>query len=407
MEKGIRGSKGEMNSMNIEKRCLGGSACSLHIDKERKILTKMINCKEQGVANGYDKLYYEVLHIKEANEHNSLFYPIVRDYYYQDDMFCVEMDFMYNGVSFSDLLLDEQIEQNYINGSLEFVLTKLFKGFYRKKDIRPDESYLQTNYLNRVSNRIAITQKMILKNRFPYERLKKAIQNGMVINGDYYPGILEYINFLSNQKKFLEEIMIKDTYESHHDLIMSNIIVDADKTLQHITDFRLIDPRGEKETGEHNRHYMYDMGKMLLGLDCFDLFRRYYNISQQNKYYFSVQNGTDVDFYTLKFNLKDTVVNHYKNAQKKWWNTLEKLEDEVGMSLEEKEIERKRFLFSFAHMYHPDIPCRMIYEDDEELALSFYARGMMVMRYFVQQVWGCDMLNLQARPVILWEKKDE
>lgn len=389
--------------MNAEKKCLGGSACSLHIDREHKILTKMINCKEQGIANGYNKLYYEALHMQEANKHNS-FYPVIRDSYYKEEMFCVDMDFMYDGMCFSDLLLDEEMEQNYINRSLEFILRKLFEEFYRKKEIRPNISYLQDNYMNRVFDRISIVQKMIAENKLHYKRLEKAIRNGVVINGDYYPGILKYIDFLRSQKEFLREIMIENTYESHHDLIMANIIVDVYKTQQHISDFRLIDPRGEKETGESNRHYMYDMGKMLLGLDCFDLFRRYYNIPKQNKYCFSMQDSIDIDSYTLKFNLSDTIIKHYKNAQEKWWDILAKLEDEEGMSLKEKEIERKRFLFSFAHMYHPDIACRMIYEGSEELALAFYVRGMMIMRHFVQQVWGCDMLIPDAKPILLWEE---
>lgn len=390
--------------MYKDEKYTGGSACELSLNKKRGIIIKKVNKNEQGIENGYKKLYYEAIHMQEYNKIHCPIYPEIKELYYEDQKLCLSMAYMYNGKTFSDLLLNPDIAQDYITSSLEYILRSLFANFYIKKQVEPSRTYLYDNYMDRVLKRMNKVKKLISEKNNTYKYLEKAIRNGCIINGEFYPSILVYIRFLKKQKEFLDEIMIGDTCESHHDLIMGNILVDIQYGGERIKNFRLIDPRGEKETGAGNRHYMYDMGKMLFGMDCFDLFRQYYSNPHQTKFYFRMIEGGDIDSYILKFDLSDEIIKHYKNTQQEWWRIMKMIQLEKGLDRKQVEREKKRFLFSFAHMYHSDIPCRMIDEGAETLLMTFYVRGMMIMRYFIQEVWKKDVLAPESKSVLLWEE---
>lgn len=52
-----------------------------------------------------------------------------------------------------------------------------------------------------------------------------------------------------------------------------------------------------------------------------------------------------------------------------------------------------QLLFSFACMYIPDVPCRIIDEQNEDLALAFYARGCMIMHKLFLHIYREDMFS--------------
>ncbi|MDR3587612.1 MAG: hypothetical protein P4L59_20210 [Desulfosporosinus sp.] len=357
---------------------------------------KRVHKLNQGIENGHDKLLNEALFMQQQAK-KSNFYPRVIDVRYEKEDLVVECEFLYDGVTLVDVIFNEDLPQLYIDNSLEYVIKQLFDKYYVAKSTVPDKDYIFKCYFERLRRRMDVSLELIDTQFRDWVHLKDAILNGISINGSYYPGIYEYINYLEQDKNLHEILMIDQNYESHHDLIPENIVVNKVEGLNRIAEFKLIDPRGEMETGENSRHYLYDMGKMLFGLDCYGLFRKGFLINDFSHFYFVADKGNN---YTLTFNRNSVTIQHLMESQKTWWRLMQKLPDEFSDNWGKRSLQ---YLFSFAFMYLPDIPCRIIDEKNEMLALSFYTRGMMIMRIFMSKAYGKDPLSLkEVSEVELW-----
>lgn len=373
-----------------------GSACRVEINKKQRVIYKSAHKLNQGIENGHDKLLNEALFIKKQAKNNN-FYPRVLDVTYKNEDLVVEYEYLFDGVTLADLIFDDNLSQAYIDNSLEFVINRLFNEYYIPKGIVPDDGYLNVCYFNRLRRRMDVTLELIETEFGGWIRLKDAILNGVVLNGSYYPGIYEYLNYLERDTKLHEILMINRNYESHHDLIPENIVVNATGKLNRIAGFKLIDPRGEFETGENNRHYVYDMGKMFFGLDCYGLFRKGFFNNDFSHFSLKANEGND---YVLMFNNASVTVKHLIDSQKTLWNVLGRLRAEFSSDWEKRKLQ---YLFSFSFMYLPDIPCRIIAEKEEMLAIAFYTRGMMIMRNFMIAAYGRDPLSSNATSEVdLW-----
>lgn len=362
----------------------GGSACKVTVDRAKGIVRKSVYYRDQGIENGHDKLLYEYEYLKRMNRENDLF-PQVRGCYYTDGYLHVEMEYLYDGESLADIVVDESVTETYVGKSIVCVMEELFRVFYIKQDTPPGPAYWQDCYIERTQRRMERSLTLI-RHRFPeWRTLESCIENGMEINGISYAAIGHYLTFLRRDEKIWERLKIDATFCTHHDLIPENILVRRGS--ESICEFRLIDPRGDGETGKNNRHYLYDMGKMLFGLDCYGLFRRAYRAQRFADFRFDRK--TDGGF-TLVFNRKSVTVERLIAAQEVFVETFLRLHRKAAGDESEGML---MLLFSAAFMYLPDVPCRMIDEQKEELALAFYARGCMTLHRFFLYAYGKDILS--------------
>lgn len=363
---------------------ISGSACEVLIDPSKRMVCKRVYYTNQGIENGHDKLWYEIEYLIRMNKAND-FFPKVLSYYYKKDFLNLELEYLYEGESLADVILAEEVSEDYIEKSLILILKQLFGKFYIKQDIVPNPRYWQECYLERTKRRIDISLHL-LKDVFPkWKTLKKCIENGIEVNGISYSCINKYISYLQNDSDVFEKLKISGTFCSHHDLIPENIMIK--KGDDSISEFKMIDPRGDSETGKENRHFIYDMGKMLFGLDCYGLFRRGYHLGEFQDFNFT--QISDCGF-LLSFNSESKSVKHLIIAQNIFMREFEKIYEK---SEECNGDGRLQLLFSFACMYIPDVPCRMIDEKNEELSLIFYARGCMIMHKLFIYLYGKDSLS--------------
>lgn len=317
------------------------------------------------------KVYPEIYEIKEKN-----------------GRLIVEMEYLYQGITLTDLLLNEQIGSKFINNSLSKIIDVLFQRMYlNKKNIVPREDYLEINYFERVASRIDKVTKILKKND-NYPRIKSAIRDGIYLNNKYYPSIIEYNNFLKNDIKARRILMISSCTESHQDLIPSNIVMDYDGLGIKVNNFKLIDPRGEGDTGLDTRHFTYDLGKLLFGLNGFELFRR--NELKDN--YVLLSELID-NIYHYKFMIKDNyLTNKLKMARKLVLKQLEDNKYKYFDSIDLTKTYKEKIIFAEAYCFFADIPCRLINGDDEEVLLSFYLRGMECLSEFMKLLYGKEMV---------------
>lgn len=384
---------------------LGGSCCRHYIKKidGKEIFVKEIDKNINGIDNGYKKFFYEIQHIKKYS--NSGLFPKIIYINENKSTFSVGMEYCYGGATLSDLIRNDSVEEKCFEESFSYVLDRLFSDLYGNRfDEKPCRDYIDKCYFNRVENRLSqIFEKNLLQTYSFTNSLTKIINYGCYINDDYYPPLEKYIKYLKKDKKLLEILKISYTCNSHHDLCPLNILVDVDLKDNKIRDFKLIDVRGEDETGRDCRHYMYDMGKMLLGLDMFDIFRIFNGKLGKKVYYYSIKNDDKIP--KIKFFLDNNViVKRYINASNYFWHHMEKRNYYEDITSDTKEYSQIKFLFSQAMMYHPDIPCRIIYEHDEEMAILLYIRGMMMIRRFCEKTYGTDPVGKFHQNVDLWPR---
>jgi hypothetical protein len=372
-----------------------GSACRVTVDKENRRIWKSVNRHNQGIENGHDKLWHEAEFIMHQNLINE-YYPLVKDIHYEDEDLVVEYEYLFQGLTMADLIFDSRFSISFLKQSLENIAHALFNSFYVKTRLSPNPEYLYNCYFDRLRRRIDRSLELIHTDFQEWTRLKTALTQGIFINETYYPPIADYLDYLLSDNQLQQQIMIHNCYNAHHDLIPENIMVDVQDGLTAIRGFRLIDPRGDAETGLTNRHPMYDMGKMLFGLDCYGLFRR--AMQKQDfsnfKYFCHSENR-----YTLVFHTDHLIVQRLMYCQHLWMDLLKK---QAGNDWLRKQ---KQYALAFAFMYHPDIPCRIIAEQNEDLCLLFYLRGMMVLRYCLKIIFGRDPLTNDFEPAILWAKE--
>ncbi len=381
---------------------LGGSCCQRRIDNVNgvKIFIKEIEKKIEGVENGFTKFFYEIEHMRKYQE-----LGLFPEIYYVDDKdekYTVGMEFCCNGVTLSDLLRNTCIDMELFKHALSYIIEELFGRLY--SDVfpeKPDARYLEKCYYSRVEKRIkyVFEQGLIEKYHFS-DTLYWMVEKGCVINGEFYPPISQYLEYMRKSDFLSEVLMIDSVCNIHYDLCPLNILVELDLAYKKITSFKLIDVRGEQETGRNVRHYMYDMGKMLLGLDCFDLFR-IFNGKGEKKSYLLNQYTNDIPQFDFSL-LPDGMAARYKEANDCFWELMNEKQYYSKMLKQSADKLRRQYLFSRSMMYHPDIPCRIIYEHDEEMAILFFIRGMMMIRNFLEEVLGEDPVGKFNGKIDLW-----
>ena len=381
---------------------LGGSCCNRRVRdlQGKKIFVKEINKNVQGIDNGYRKFKYEVQHMK--NHFNTGLFPQI---IYEDDdgqIYSVGMEYCFDGVALSDLIRNESVDIKYFYRSFDYIMEELFERMYLLGKGEVDRKYLDTCYFDRVTDRLNKIVEYNMVQKYGFSNLiYKIMEEGCVINDLYYAPVIDYIAYIKNSVEIRKRLEISYSTQCHYDSCPLNILVDIDLMSERVRDFKLIDVRGEEETGKEKRHLMYDMGKMLLGLDTFDLFRIFN--SQNGTFRFNVDNTTKIPQIHFSF-IEGTIYERYKLAYEHFWTFMKERNYFAEELNEDKENLRLKFLFSQSMMYHPDVPCRIIYEKDEKLAIQMYMRGYMCIKEFLYEVCGCDPLTHDVNRVNLWPK---
>lgn len=370
------------------KKFNGGSVCSVKLDKSKRIIKKEVEINNEGINNGYTKLFYEAKHMQQYNKNNTEIYPNILEIKKQNNKLVVKMDYLYEGTTFTDLLFNNQIGSKFITKSINYIVDSLFKNFYmNKKNIIPNSNYLNTNYFDRLSSRIECVLKMIRKNK-SYSILKSILSDGLYINDKYYPSIIEYNNYLRKDELALNKLKIDFCTESHQDLIPSNIIVDISDFDEKINNYKLIDPRGEGDTGVNNRHFTYDIGKLLFGYSGFELLR---GVSKKKNYILEQNKNNNI--YSFKFNIDSNVCTEkFENARTAVLKLLETNKYNYFDSIDLVNTYKEKILLAEAYCYFADLPCRMINGDSEEILLCFYIKGMQCLSEFMNLIYGKDVI---------------
>ena len=367
----------------------GGSVANVIYDKNNHSVKKSVSINNEGINNGYSKLFYEAKHMQQYNLKNHWkVYPEIYEIKEKHGYLVVEMEYLYHGVTLTDLLLNDKIGSKFINKSIEKIIDRLFQKMYlNKKNIVPRSDYLDINYFDRVANRIERVIKTLKKNN-KYPRIKSAIRDGIYLNNKYYPSIIEYNNYLRNDKRVKEILMPISCTESHQDLIPSNIVTDYNGLGIEINNFKLIDPRGEGDTGLDTRHFTYDLGKLLFGLSGFEILRR----PELKDNYLLISELKD-NIYHYQFKIKDNyLTNKFKMARKCVLKELENNKYKYFDSINLTKTYQEKILLAEAYCFFADIPCRLINGDDEEILLTFYLRGMECLLEFIKLVYGKEMI---------------
>ena len=366
----------------------GGSVAKIDFDKSKNMIKKSVGLNNEGINNGYTKLFYEAKHMQQYNKFNNKLYPDIYEMRKRGKDLVIKMEYLYHGVTLTDLLLNNKVGIKYIKNSLSYIVDEMFNKLYlKKKNIIPDQNYLEKNYFGRVSSRIE-TVKKILRTNNNYPRLKSAIMNGVILNGKYYPSILEYNDVLRNDSFALKKFEILNCTESHQDLIPSNIVLDFDYMNDQIIDFKLIDPRGEGDTGINNRHFTYDIGKLLFGFSGFELYRR-----------------SELKTYILKSKLIDGIYNYTFKDQKLFLNKkfdiardillnkLEKNKYKYFESIDLIDTYKEKILLAESYCFFADLPCRLVKGDNEEVLMCFYLKGIELLHEVVKMIYGKDVVK--------------
>lgn len=385
---------------------LGGSCCDRYIKEihGEKVFVKEIDKNIQGIDNGYKKFYYEIQHMMKYE--STGLYPKILRVLDDVDKYSVEMEYCYEGITLSDLLRNKTVDMMYYKESFSFIMDQIYEKMYADIfSVLPAVDYLDKCYFDRVLNRIRCIEKDGLLKKYNYSNIiNNMITYGCYINNEYYPPLYEYISYLKNDKTLRCALNIPFVNNMHYDLCPLNILVDANLDSTKITDFRMIDVRGEGETGKSYRHFMYDMGKMLLGLDCFDLFRIFNGMNGELAYRFEIKEKKDkIPNIQFGFGEENDIAFRYKIAYQHFWDHMEERNYYSVLSKETAENLKFKFLFSHSMMYHPDIPCRIIYGENEEVAILLYIRGMMIIRKFMEEFYGMDPVGKFKHSINIWE----
>ena len=152
------------------------------------------------------------------------------------------------------------------------------------------------------------------------------------------------------------------------DLIPSNIVVDINDLEEKINNFKLIDPRGEGDTGINNRHFTYDIGKLLFGYSGFELLR---GVTKEKNYILEQSKTNNV--YSFQFAMKSNICTEkFENSRKEVLKQLELNKYNYFDSIELVNTYKEKILLAEAYCFFADLPCRMINGDAEEILLCFY-----------------------------------
>lgn len=363
------------------KSYISGSACEVFVDHHDRKVIKRVHYTNEGIENGHQKLSHEIRYLKQMNRECTLF-PRLLSTYYENDYLYMALEYLFDGESLADLIFDDNVDSNYVNHSIDYIMARLFDEFYINRFTEINPNYWDDCYLRRTIRRLDVSLELIREKYPHWTELQNCIQSGVCINGIRYPSVYRYIDYLYAHMEQIDQLHPCTTCRSHHDLIPENILIQRGDTC--VSDFKMIDPRGESETGLNNRHFIYDMGKMLFGLDCYGLFRRAYHKDRFDSFRFT---RTAPRSYSLIYNEQSPTVQKLINAQKAFLNAYTRChKDAAGNSY-------LQLMLSAACMYIPDIPCRIIDEQMEELCIAFYARGCMFLHELMLALYSIDELS--------------
>jgi hypothetical protein len=384
-------------AFNVSALHVSGSVCSVEV-KNGESIVKSCKIAEKGIDNGHDKLFYEAAHIRATPF--AAYFPAVNSVRYDGDTLCVDMQYLYGGTTLADVLRNPSVSAEYFAESLDFILRDMFDGFFIPAQTALRADYIDKFYLLRTQERIETTFGIMASRTVKWRRLEKALLDGAYINGAFYPGVLQYLTHIRGDARLLRRLHAERAYNTHHDLIPGNILVDTSGRDDRVSNYKLIDPRGALETGFDGRHYMYDVGKLLFGIDCYDIIRMAHRDPESALYTLTVTDGGDADSYELRFGAGAA---RYRDALYHCMDTLREIFTARNPG-GDWETERLRYLFAFAFMYHPDIPCRMVDENTQEMSLMFCLRGLMAIRFFMDEAYGADPLRRagDAKKLELW-----
>ena len=381
----------------------GGSCCRLDLVERDGVLcvAKRVRRDVEGVENGCAKLMSEIRHMKDY-ESFGLFPRIYESGFAGEEYFAI-MERCFDGATLSDLIRNAFVPERVFEESFEMIMRSLLKRLYsRRYATPPDPDYLARHYYDRAIRRTKMVYENGMLEKYGFsDLLKKASLNGCVINGEYYPSVFEYVDFMRRNRELNDALAVHFVCHSHHDLCPMNIVIDYDVGAEKTRDFRLIDVRGESETGVGARHYMYDMGKALFGLDSFDLFRVFNGRVDAASYEAEIRDGErpQIEFAFLPRG----IASRSRNAVRAFWRFFERndfFSETLGDSPERL---RWKFLFSQSFMFHPDVPCRILKDHDEEEAVLMHARGLVLMRRFLETFFGRDPVGKFRTRVDVWK----
>jgi len=365
-------------------------------------MVKEIDKSIQGVENGYDKFYYEIQHMLKYSD-TGLF-PKIYKIDDKPDRYSVIMEYCYHGMTLSDLIRNQNVDLSCFENSFDYIMTDVMHKLYSKhygSYLLSD--YIEQCYYSRVVNRISLITESNMLDQYKFSNiLYRIVKDGCYINEEYYPPAYEYIEFMRKNECLSELLKITFSCHAHYDLCPMNIVVDYNFDEGRIKDYRLIDVRGEDDTGPGKRHYIYDMGKMLLGLDAFDLFRIFNGRDDKKSYLYQVDATGEKVLINFKF-IKGGIAERYKTAEEHFWLFFENRNYCTDILLDTPENLKTKFLFSQSMMYLPDVPCRIIYEKCEESAILIFLRGIVLMRHFLESVFGKDPVGKFSSSINIWE----
>jgi hypothetical protein len=326
------------------------------------------------VENGSKKLMHEAVHILTRSARIRRFFPNICDFTTSDitKYTRVVMPHYSDYVDLSRLVLDSSISVLHIKQCFTDIFSSLFSDFYEeKRGINPPGDYVERMFFERAERRIG---QVLGEFRGFSETLNRLIADGFILNGCRVPSLWDVLHSIKANSPAMMRLSINSVHESHHDLIASNILVNFSKVDMALQDFKLIDCRGEGETGEQYRHWFYDLCKAKFFVSGYDLIRRDF-------YKLHLERSGDLIDVTFNFDISHEMTRRYLELDAAFFEIISGALGAAGVVLKDPNWQEK-ILFGEGFMFIADIPPRIVDEADENMVLAFYCFGMhLLMRY--------------------------
>jgi hypothetical protein len=383
----------EVGSINNSKtRLRGGSMANKETlaTAELGIPANMFVKEVQGkdlVENGSNKLKSEIIHILTRSKEAKKFFPDIYEFTFSEitKFTRVVMPHYFDHVDLSRLILDTSIPIDCVKQCYVEIFSSLFSGFYVEKPVRAPKDYVNRMFFDRVERR---TRQVLDEFKGFSTTLNQMMENGFVLNDYQVPPLFELLDLIKTKQDVMARLAVNTVYESHHDLIASNILVNFSKADMALKNFKLIDCRGEGETGYQYRHWFYDLCKAKFFVSGYDLIRRKFTKLQMRNL-----NGT-INVH-LGFDLSNEVTQRYLELNASLFGLIESATGTVDVVLNDPNWKEK-ILFGEGLMFLADIPPRIVDEADEEMVLCFYCFGIqLLMQYLEQYLQIAEMSDLR------------
>lgn len=339
-------------------------------------VTKEIRGKDL-VENGSEKLRSEIFHILTRENKVKNFFPDILEFTYSTltKYTKVVMPCYFKSTDLSHIILDSSIPISSVKETYNSILSSLFSNFYiTQKSTFPSEDYIEKLFFSRVQRRI---QQIFNEFDSFSPELNKIIKEGFVLNGRDVPSLLTLINYIKKDRAAMERLTIKDVFESHHDLIASNILVDFCKDSLRLKDFKLIDCRGENEIGKSYRHWFYDLCKAKFFVSGYDLIRRDY-FSQE------IQKKSHKIHINFDFEPDSETVSRYQELNQSFFEIVETSDQTLRLVLSDP-YWKEKICFGEGFMFIADIPPRIVDEGSQEMVIAFYVYGIQLLLEYIDK----------------------